>query len=229
MARDDPPDAIVLEASGVADPRGIAQIALANPALRLDAIITLVDAETFAGNLSDDRARATLIAQLSAADIVVINKIDLAGAGTAAVRRTIETIAPERIHVEATQGSVPTDIILGTVNRGSSPFACLPAEHIVGFSSTTRCWEGPVDRETIMRSLRDLPAYVIRAKGTFSFAADPSTRFVYQRVGRRETLEPLLEASSIEEESRLVLIGFSNAWDEAEMSALLTDCGGVSL
>ncbi|MBA3508391.1 MAG: GTP-binding protein, partial [Betaproteobacteria bacterium] len=38
--RDEPPDAIVLEASGLADPHGIAQVALANPALRLDGVLT---------------------------------------------------------------------------------------------------------------------------------------------------------------------------------------------
>jgi len=44
-ARKDPPEAIVLEASGLADPVGIAQVALANPALRLDGILAVVDAE----------------------------------------------------------------------------------------------------------------------------------------------------------------------------------------
>jgi len=44
--RSDPPDAILLEASGLADPLGIAQVALANPAVRLDGIVTMIDAET---------------------------------------------------------------------------------------------------------------------------------------------------------------------------------------
>ena len=46
-SRPDPRDAVVLEASGLADPHGIAQVALANPAIRLDGVLTLVDGETF--------------------------------------------------------------------------------------------------------------------------------------------------------------------------------------
>ena len=45
--REDPPDAIVLEASGLADPRGIAQVALSNPSLRLDGVLALVDATQY--------------------------------------------------------------------------------------------------------------------------------------------------------------------------------------
>ena len=53
----EPPEAIVLEASGLADPRGIAQVALANPALRLDGVLTVVDAETLLYRLDDPRPR----------------------------------------------------------------------------------------------------------------------------------------------------------------------------
>src|SRR3954471_13706975 len=51
--REDPPHAIVIEASGVADPRSLAQVALANPALRLDALVTIVDAETLFTHAAD--------------------------------------------------------------------------------------------------------------------------------------------------------------------------------
>src|SRR4051812_48870754 len=75
--REEPPDAIVLEASGLADPRGIAQVALANPALRLDGVLAVVDAETLAERAEDPAGGATFGAQLSAADLVVLNKLDL--------------------------------------------------------------------------------------------------------------------------------------------------------
>lgn len=54
--RPDPPQAIVLEASGLADPRGIAQVALSNPALRLDGVLTLVDALSHAELMQSEAA-----------------------------------------------------------------------------------------------------------------------------------------------------------------------------
>ncbi|MEI6723360.1 MAG: GTP-binding protein, partial [Betaproteobacteria bacterium] len=57
--RTEPPEAIVLEASGLADPLGIAQVALANPALRLDGILAVLDAEAAARTAADPACAAT--------------------------------------------------------------------------------------------------------------------------------------------------------------------------
>ncbi|MFT4116840.1 CobW family GTP-binding protein [Bradyrhizobium sp.] len=218
VERDDPPDAVVLEASGIADPRGIAQIALANPAMRLDAIITLVDAETIAERLRDERTRATFVSQLTAADMIAVNKIDLVHAPGNEIRDTIESIAPKRVVLETTHGNIPTDVVLGAVNRTASLMACSPADHAVGFSSTAREWKDPVDRDTVLRWLRDLPPYIIRAKGTFAFRNEEAARYVYQRVGRREVLELSPETVIPSSESRVVLIGFSDSWKDADIS-----------
>lgn len=220
VERSDPPDAIMLEASGIADPRGIAQIALANPTMRLDAVITLIDAETFLERLHDERTRSTLIAQISAADIIAINKTDLVQAQRSEIRQAVESISPRRVVLETTHGNVPTEVALGAGRQGSSIFACSPGDHAAGFSSATRTWNDPLDRGAIERALRELPPYVIRAKGTFSLKGE-SRRYVYQRVGAREAFEPSSEPDAPGPESRLVLIGFSDDWKEAELSALL--------
>lgn len=220
VQRDDPPDAVVLEASGVADPRGIAQVGLANPAIRLDAIVTLVDSETFTERLQDERTRATLISQVSAADIIAINKIDLVQANKGEIRSAIESIAPRRILLETSHGNIPTDVVLGTKSRSSSMFSCAPADHVAGFSSTTRTWNVLLDRDSILRTLRDLPPYVIRAKGTFSFRGEEAKKYIYQRVGQREALELSPELPGAETESQVVLIGFSDSWNDDEMSSL---------
>lgn len=222
VRRDDPPDAVVLEASGVADPRGIAQVALANPAIRLDAIVTLVDAEAFIERFRDERTRTTLVSQVSAADIVAINKIDLVPAERRELRDAIEAIAPGRILLETTYGNIPTDVVLGTTNRISSVFSCSPADHVAGFSSMTRTWDVPLDRDAISRKLRNLPAYIIRAKGAFFFQGEENKKYVYQRVGQREVLELSPEPPGPHTESRAVLIGFSDSWNEDELSALFT-------
>ncbi len=65
--RDDPPDAIVLEASGVADPHGIAMEALTNPAIRLDGSLVVVDAETRQDLAEDSLNQRLFHNQVSAA------------------------------------------------------------------------------------------------------------------------------------------------------------------
>ncbi|WP_454621008.1 CobW family GTP-binding protein [Bradyrhizobium cenepequi] len=222
VERTELPDAIVLEASGLADPRGIAQIALANPAIRLDAILTLVDCETFPERIRDERTRPTMLAQLSAADLVMMSKPDLIEDRRDAIKDLICSLAPGRNILEAMHGNVPIDIVLGVNASGSSAFGCAAADHHTSFASTTRSWSAPIDRDVIMRALRELPKNIIRAKGVFCFKDDEQRRFVYQRVGKRESLEAAPELSSIAQHgSRLVLIGFSEQWDEAEVSRLI--------
>ncbi|RZN36231.1 hypothetical protein CWO90_01375 [Bradyrhizobium sp. Leo121] len=222
VEREEPPDAIVLEASGLADPRGIAQVALANPAIRLDAILTLVDCETFPERIRDERTRPTMLAQLSAADIVVMSKSDLIEDRRDMIKGLIESAAPGRTVLEAMHGDIPADIVLGVNASPSSTFGCSDTGHHTSFASTTRSWSTPADGDAIMRALRELPPNVIRAKGIFCFKDDEQRRFVYQRVGKRESLEAVSAPSSIAQHaSRLVLIGFSEQWDEAEVSRLI--------
>ena len=222
VERTELPDAIVIEASGLADPRGIAQIALANPAIRLDAILTLVDCETFPERIRDERTRPTMLAQLSAADLVVISKPDLIEDQRDVIKGLICSSAPGRAVVEAMHGNIPADIVLGVNASPSSAFGCSAADHHTSFVSTARSWSAPIDRDVIMRALCALPQNIIRAKGVFCFKDDEQRRFVYQRVGKRESLEAAPELSSIARHgSRLVLIGFSEQWDEAEVSRLI--------
>lgn len=228
VQRRDPPDVIVLEASGVADPRGIAQVALANPAIRLDAIVTLVDAETLVTRLQDDRTRATFVSQISAADIVAINKIDLVQGAKSTLRAKIESIAPGRSLLETIHGNIPADVALGTINHAAPVFSCVPTNHVASFSSMTRTWDAPLDRGSISRLLHDLPPYIIRAKGTFVFRDEENKRYVYQRVGQREALELSSETAGCDAQSRVALIGFADSWNEDEISTFFS-CTDIKL
>lgn len=220
VERVEAPDAIVLEASGLADPRGIALTALANPAMRLDAVVTLVDAETFPERLRDERTQSTMLSQLSAADIVAVSKSDLIGERRSEILELIETSASGRTVVEMTHGNIPAEIVLGVTGRAPSTFMCSPADHAGGFASTARTWTHPVDKDLTVQALRNLPHHVIRAKGIFSFKGEDRP-YIYQRVGRRESLEAAVGPLSLPSESRLVMIGFADLWKEAEISALI--------
>jgi G3E family GTPase len=72
------PDAIIVEASGVSDPWRIAQVGLADPALALGSVVVVVDASTLSEQMQDQMLRDTLTRQLRAADVMVVNKCDVA-------------------------------------------------------------------------------------------------------------------------------------------------------
>ncbi len=71
-----PPDRILVEASGVADPAAIADVATLHPGLGRDLVVVLADTETLRARHSDHRLRETVTRQLDAADLVVLNKCD---------------------------------------------------------------------------------------------------------------------------------------------------------
>jgi G3E family GTPase len=73
-----PFDAVVVEASGVSDPWRIAQLGRADPRLQLDAVVVLVDAGAALHQSRDPLLADTLRRQLEKADLVVVNKTDLA-------------------------------------------------------------------------------------------------------------------------------------------------------
>ena len=111
--------------AGLADPHAIAQVALANPAIRLDGVLTLVDAETFLNRLEDPGTAALIRSQLTAADLVVLNKVDLLGDGKDLVRTRLREIAGQRAVVEAVQSDIPVDVVLGIDAKRSSGFQCV--------------------------------------------------------------------------------------------------------
>ena len=70
------PDQILVEASGVADPAPIADVATLHPELARDLVVVLADAETLRSRHEDRRLRETVVRQLDAADLLVLNKCD---------------------------------------------------------------------------------------------------------------------------------------------------------
>ena len=73
---DRPPGHILVEASGVADPRAIADVATLHPGLSRDLVVVLADVETVRSRYEDHRLRDTVRRQIEAADLLVLNKCD---------------------------------------------------------------------------------------------------------------------------------------------------------
>lgn len=69
-------DHLIVEASGIADPKAIANTALAEPDLRYGGIVTLVDALNIAALLEDPLIAPQVRQQIAVADLVLQTKID---------------------------------------------------------------------------------------------------------------------------------------------------------
>ncbi|HXH04635.1 MAG TPA: GTP-binding protein, partial [Candidatus Competibacteraceae bacterium] len=108
------PDHLIIEASGVSDPWKIAQIGLANRSFRLDGIITLADAESVREQARDRYVGETVVQQLAAADLVVLNKLDLVDdRRRAEVLTWLHSLVPQAHVLEAVQARVPLQLLLG--------------------------------------------------------------------------------------------------------------------
>jgi G3E family GTPase len=68
------PDHLIIEASGIADPARIAQVALAEPDLTYGGIITVVDAQGYAALAADSQIGAQVAGQVRAADLICLSK-----------------------------------------------------------------------------------------------------------------------------------------------------------
>jgi G3E family GTPase len=227
VQQEQPPDAIVLEASGLADPHGIAQVALANPAIRLDGVLTLVDGETLIDRADDPDTQAIVASQIASADLIVLNKTDLIDpAQQPRVQARLRELAGDRTIVEVSHSAVPADVVLG-IKASHSGFQCAAEGHAAAFASWNRAWDAPLDRARLTEVLERLPAHIIRAKGVFHFAGEPGQRFIYPRVGRRGGFEPQPQGAGAGR-SQLVVIGAQFGWDEAAVAALFSDVATTS-
>ena len=77
LTREPWPDAILIEASGVAEPERIADYARAEPDLALDSVVVLVAADAVDRLLGDVFVGETVRRQILAADLLILNRIDL--------------------------------------------------------------------------------------------------------------------------------------------------------
>lgn len=190
-------DHVVVEASGVADPARIADLAVLEPRLMRDGVVVVVDASDVRARAEDRRIGDTVMRQIRAADLVVLNKVDIAEdlPETRAWLAT-HTAAPV---LEAGRADVPLDLLFGLERHGEGGGAPDDA-----FRSWSYQWSEPVDREMLLAMLHDA-VDVLRAKGVVRFADAPGTKSIVHMVGRR--IDVSEEGPWTETESRLVMLG----------------------
>src|SRR5262249_36119027 len=111
LRRDPPPEFIVIETSGVADPSDIVRN-LMDPVIwreaPLETVLCVVDATIMPQTLND----ALLRSQLRTADVVGLSKVDLADAAACAkLRDAIRKLRPAAVVVDVLHGEVPAELL----------------------------------------------------------------------------------------------------------------------
>lgn len=223
LNREEAPEYIVIEASGVSDPAQVA-ITFSRSGLRnrvhIDSIITIVDAENLAE--ANGKPERVMRDQIRVADIIILNKIDLISDETRNdLKDQIHDMIPRARILESTFAEVPMNLILGigAYNPQRAFDTSGPGAHIhtaeevdnhehgeesMVFSTWT--WESdePLVISEVRRVFDELPISVYRAKGVLYCRDLPDKKLILHLVGKR------------------VSITDGGAWDEPKHSQIVT-------
>ncbi|MCV6625632.1 MAG: GTP-binding protein [Cellvibrionaceae bacterium] len=176
------PKRLLIETSGIADPNRVLHCfnyPQLQPHYYIDAVLTLVDIEQFNDLERDSRQLAE--AQLCAADILVLNKIDLIGA------EQIEDFLgqwrfPSSRVIQTQWGRVAAELIF---DLGHDPSKDKPQQRAPAFSRGHWQRPGPIEGAKLQQALSQLPAEVYRVKGWVQLHGREGEALVLQQVGQR--------------------------------------------
>lgn len=206
MSREAPFDCVVIETTGIADPVPVAGTFLRpefGSRMRVDAILSVADAEHFAPEWFDDPAARN---QIRYADVVIVNKIDLVDAARLeAVEASIRGLnaGARLVRTERARVAIPLVLGIGGVHAAADAGFESTAGHRHAYRSVSFSSDAALDPERFQAVLETLPEGVFRAKGFLQLAGVESMH-VFHLVGRRFTLEAVAD---VERRTRLVFIG----------------------
>ncbi len=248
IARPERPEYILLEASGVAEPSGIA-MTFKSPNMRdyirLDSILCVVDAEQVFAIPEMLELKAF---QIACADMVILNKVDLVGRDQIV---SIRTWLDSRFHryrlIEATRAEIALQIVWSGVpldTPRSGEHACVAdhdctdpdcqhehRRHHNQRSGLFGTWNYETDQPLSLEALRQvaarLPQAIYRAKGIVYSADAPEHRAILQVVGRRVDISLEGGWGARTPRTQIVTIGAAEATDTDKLRAAFDQCLAV--
>ena len=242
--RPDPPDHILIETSGLALPKPLVQ-AFNWPEIKarvtVDGVVVVIDAPAVAAGrfadttpelVHDNPLDEVFGDQLACADMVVLNKTDLADGATlaAATREIGARLRPQAKQVKAAFGKIAPETLLGLSAAAEDDLASRPSQHDLAgahdhddfdsFVVELRCAANPT---VVTATLPGVIAThdILRVKG-FLDVPGKEFRQVVQAVGPR--IEQYFDRPWHPDEtraSRLVVIG-RKGLDRAAITAAIT-------
>lgn len=231
-------DYIVIEASGLAEPGDLATVLrlMKNEYAHFDSVVTVVDALNFAKN---NKVHATALENLSLADIIVINKVDLVSKKEVEdIEQGIAMVAPKARTIRSVNGVVDTklllesggsqkDMQLSLSNHHSSDHSHDDHEHLHDtFTSVSFETTKPLDPVAFEGWAKDLPSNIFRAKGVCFFGMKGvGQKYIFQAVGKRYELKLDEWAGHEQPKTSLVVIGknLDEASQQKQLESLVDD------
>jgi len=240
LGRPESPEYIIIETSGVSDPLEVALTLRAVNAVTIDSILTVIDAEQIE---SLQRENAVLaMNQVGMADIVILNKVDLADADTLQrAREYIKRVIPNSRVIETSHCDVPLPLILNVGMFDAARLAMREAseihvheaghqpdhhhtDHTTVFSTWTWQDDRPVSLKALRRAIEQLPPAIYRVKGTLYLADKPDAPAILQVVGRRVSLGERGTWGGLPPNNELVFIASAGNLDAAALQSRLEGC-----
>ena len=219
MALPDPPDHVVVEVSGVADPAVTAAWGTVPP-FSPGGVVVLAAADSIRRQVTDRYVGAEVRRQVAGADLLVVTKPDLVGeSDLAAVVEWCRTTSGAPVF-SAAHGAVPADVVLGVRTAAATgevePDG--PDDHDGRYVGWSWAPSGPVDEDAVREMLAALPQDVLRLKGRVTTTT--GARFDVDVVGARCELRPTTESAG---DDGLMAIGI--AVDTSELDAIVSGLG----
>lgn len=223
------PDQLIIEASGVAEPLQIANFGKAEPDLKLNAIVTLVDAENIRSTSSDAHLSSVIEEQIRAAHLVVINKTDrVSSSELEEVKDYITALNAETSILLTNHSKISPEVIFGPDISRKSPQKketpteiSTPRNHADIFSRCSVISERALDPKYVKEQASQMPQSVIRLKGIFRDSNNPDQVWSVHRVGRHVELSRLRHPHIDGAEYGFVAIGSKTNFIEKDVKQKL--------
>ncbi len=226
--RPERPEYILLEASGVAEPMGIAQT-FNNPSLRervrTDSVLCVVDAEQV---FAAPETMQLKLFQMACADMIILNKTDLVGpAQIARIKAWLDDRFDRYRLLEAVRADVALPVLLavGRYETEHHHHCCdAHCDHAKQFSTWSYETDEPLSLEAVRQAASKLPANIYRAKGVIHTADAPGRRAVLQVVGRRVDITLDGGWNGRPPRTQIVAIGAPGAMDGEALQSAFEQC-----
>ncbi len=196
------PDHVIVEAKGDESPARLVGYAYM-PGYRPDGVVIVVDAAAGARIEAGETLSVATQAQLRRADIVVLNKVDLAGARLAtATQRTLAKLAPSARFLWSHGGQVASSVLIGPATGHAAanetsvvaewradyePVSARDGRSRLGERCRTWCLvsERPLDARAFRAWVARLPGTVMRGTGVVHLREEPQHRQEFALIGSR--------------------------------------------
>ena len=228
-----PLEFIVIETSGVADPGKVADVGRVGRFFRLNLVVVVTDAVTVREHAADRYLHDTIARQLTAADLILINKTDLVKAAELAeLESWFDAVAPGVARIASRTAAVPVDVLLDAPPSEPLVRRIADSEQVHGhhagrqFESWSFISSRPFRTAALHEVLARLPRTILRAKGVVQVDRAAERQTILHFVAGRWTLEAG-ELWPVMPQTELVVIGLAGrmevpALEEAFKGALLS-------